>query len=92
MTGFRCKRCGHLVGYRSRPRGVVEKFLLPLVFVRPVRCGGCMRRTYGLVFMPAEQRNENHISPAEAAKPGEVDMLSSPGREPGSDKSDNAVA
>jgi hypothetical protein len=35
-----CRDCGSEVGFRSRRRNFAEKFILPLLFLRPVRCGG----------------------------------------------------
>jgi len=34
---FECRDCGGFHGYRSRPKNFTEKFLLPLMFLRPVR-------------------------------------------------------
>jgi hypothetical protein len=55
---FYCRDCGGLTGYRSRPRNFTEKYLLPLTFLRPVRCGGCFRRTYQLIFVRVRPRQE----------------------------------
>jgi hypothetical protein len=43
---FHCQECGHHEAYRSRPRGVFEKYLLPILMLRPVRCDRCYRRSY----------------------------------------------
>ncbi len=56
---FECKDCGGFNGYRSRPRNFREKFLLPLLFRRPVRCGDCYRRTYQSVLIPVRPRRES---------------------------------
>lgn len=53
---FRCEDCGGVNGYRSRPRSLTERFLLPLLFLRPVRCGGCFRRSYQSWFAPVRER------------------------------------
>jgi len=45
-SAFRCSECGHDESYRSRPRGTFEKYLLPVLMLRPVRCERCYRRTY----------------------------------------------
>jgi hypothetical protein len=56
---FECRDCGGLNGYRSRPRNFSEKFLLPLLFLRPVRCGDCFRRTYQSALIPVRSRRES---------------------------------
>ena len=56
---FQCRDCGGFNGYRSRPRSLTEKFLLPIVLLRPVRCGDCFRRSYQLLFVPVRERRES---------------------------------
>jgi len=56
---FQCRDCGGFNGYRSRPRSLTEKFLLPMVLLRPVRCGDCFRRSYQLLFVPVRERRES---------------------------------
>lgn len=53
---YRCCDCGSEVGFRSRRRTLTERFILPLVLLRPVRCGECFRRDYRLIFTPVRQR------------------------------------
>jgi len=55
---FECRDCGGFRGYRSRPKNLTEKFLLPLMFLRPVRCGDCYRRSYQSSFIPVLPRRE----------------------------------
>ncbi len=43
---FRCPDCSSHRGYRSRPRNFVEKYLMPLVFLRAWRCADCAYRFY----------------------------------------------
>jgi hypothetical protein len=64
---FQCRDCGGLVGYRSRRRGFVEKCLLPLLLLRPVRCGDCFRRSYRPLFVPVRERGEAHVTDHAAA-------------------------
>jgi hypothetical protein len=47
---FHCAACGGGSAYRSRPRNLLEKLMLPLLGMRPVRCGHCYRRSYQTVF------------------------------------------
>jgi hypothetical protein len=42
---FVCHHCLSQRGYLSRPRNFPEKYLLPLMLLRPVRCGNCYRRS-----------------------------------------------
>ena len=53
---YRCLDCGSEVGFRSRRRTVVERFLLPLLLLQPVRCGECFRRDYRLIFTKVRER------------------------------------
>ena len=62
---FHCSECGHDEAYRSRPRGVFERYLLPLLMLRPVRCERCYRRTYALRSIPARLH-----APASARRSG----------------------
>jgi hypothetical protein len=54
---YQCHRCGSLTAYHSRPRNFLEKYVLPLLLHRPIRCGGCARRFYKPVFMQAWRRD-----------------------------------
>ncbi|MGA1985868.1 MAG: hypothetical protein ABSG72_06325 [Candidatus Sulfotelmatobacter sp.] len=56
---YRCSDCGSAAGFRSRRRTLTERFILPLLFLRPVRCGECFRRDYRLVFVPVSDRLSN---------------------------------
>jgi hypothetical protein len=53
---YRCRDCGSELGFRSRRRTVIERFLLPLFLLRPVRCGECFRRNYHLIFTKVRDR------------------------------------
>jgi hypothetical protein len=52
---FRCPECGCHAGYRSRPRGFFEKYILSLM-MRPVRCDRCCHRSYALKSVAVEKR------------------------------------
>jgi hypothetical protein len=56
---FHCAACGGGNAYRSRPRNLLEKLMLPLLGMRPVRCGHCYRRSYQLFFVPARKSNSS---------------------------------
>jgi hypothetical protein len=56
FKAFRCPDCGSTDGFRSRPRTVSEKYILPLFMLRPVRCGDCFLRFYRPVTMPVRER------------------------------------
>jgi hypothetical protein len=59
---FQCSDCGSLEGFRSRPRTLTEKYLLPLFLLRPVRCAKCFRRDYQLVFLPVPERPHREVT------------------------------
>jgi hypothetical protein len=64
---FVCPDCGGFYGYRSRPKNLTEKFLLPLLVLRPVRCGDCFRRSYQSAFAPVRPRRESKKAQSAAA-------------------------
>lgn len=47
---YRCRDCGSEMGFRSRRRTFSERFILPVFFLQPVRCGECFRRDYRSMF------------------------------------------
>ena len=53
---FHCFDCGSEVAFRSRRRTFSERYILPLFFLQPVRCGECFRRDYRLIFTPVKER------------------------------------
>ena len=55
---FRCTRCGSDAGYQSRPRNLLEKYLAPLFYLRPVRCGDCYGRSLRPMSVPLFKKRE----------------------------------
>ena len=53
---YHCRDCGSDIGFRSRRRNLIERFVLPLLLLQPVRCGECFRRDYRLIFTPVRDR------------------------------------
>lgn len=53
---FRCPDCGGSAAYRSRRRSVFERYVLPFLLLRPVRCANCFRRSSVSVFVVARPR------------------------------------
>lgn len=53
---YRCFDCGNGTGFRSRPRTFSERYVLPVLLLRPVRCSECFRRDYRLLFVPVKDR------------------------------------
>ena len=53
---FYCRWCGFQGAYRSRPRSFFERYVLPLLLLRPVRCERCFHRTYTLSTIPVLER------------------------------------
>jgi hypothetical protein len=35
---------------------LTERYILPLLLLKPVRCGECFRRDYRLIFTPVRER------------------------------------
>ncbi len=66
---YRCRDCGSEVGFRSRRRTFIERFLLPLFLLQPVRCGECFRRDYRSIFTKVRERlsDISKISPGKPA-------------------------
>jgi hypothetical protein len=54
---YRCRDCGKGVGFRSRPLTLMERYILPLTLMQPVRCAVCSRRDYRLIFTPVSKRS-----------------------------------
>jgi hypothetical protein len=52
---YRCRDCGRQVGFRSQPRNLMERYILPLLLMRPVRCAECFRRDYRLILTPVRE-------------------------------------
>ena len=68
---YRCSDCGSEVGFRSRRRTLIERSILWLLLLQPVRCGECFRRDYRLIFTPVRDRlpdsprvNPGKVTPA----------------------------
>jgi hypothetical protein len=55
-SSYHCPDCGSKIGFQSRRRTFSERYLLPFVLLRPVRCGECFRRDYRMIFTPVHQR------------------------------------
>ena len=53
---YRSHDCGSTEGFRSRRRSLVERFILPVMLLRPVRCGECFRRDYRLILTRVHHR------------------------------------
>jgi hypothetical protein len=56
---YRCRECGKGVGFRSRPCTLMERYILPLILMQPVRCAECSRRDYRLIFTPVRERSHH---------------------------------
>ena len=53
---FHCDDCGSEIAFRSRRRTFLERYLLPIFLLRPVRCAECFRRDCRLLFVPVRER------------------------------------
>jgi hypothetical protein len=54
---YRCRDCCRELGFRSRPRTVIERYILPVLLMQPVRCAACFRRDYWLIFAMVRERS-----------------------------------
>jgi hypothetical protein len=66
FTKFKCHHCGSREGYVSRPRNFLETYVLPVVALRPARCGDCYRRSWRPVQVALLPRMESMQFDAEA--------------------------
>jgi hypothetical protein len=66
FSEFCCHNCGGREGYVSRPRNFVEKYALPSLMLRPVRCGDCYRRSWRPLGVHLLQRMDAMKFDAEA--------------------------
>jgi len=53
---FHCPSCGGEEACRSRPRGLFEAYVLPILCLRPVRCDRCYLRSYVLRTIAVPER------------------------------------
>lgn len=60
---FRCKDCGSDVAYLSRPRTLTEKYILPAIGLKVVRCGDCFRRSVRASSLPSRPRDLTKKAP-----------------------------
>jgi hypothetical protein len=67
LIEYHCPDCGSTEAYRSRRRTFVEKYLLGLLLLKPVRCARCYRRNSTSVFTPAREREQRPAIPTQAA-------------------------
>jgi hypothetical protein len=65
LDEFYCRGCGGHEVYRSRPRNFFEKYLLPVLLLRAVRCERCCHRRYVFRTIPVLERAQSaHKPPA----------------------------
>jgi hypothetical protein len=61
LSRYQCPDCGGSDAYRSRRRTLLEKYILPLLLLQPVRCVKCFRRSN--VSMLVSVRNRENKTP-----------------------------
>ena len=64
---YQCPDCGGFEGCRSRRRNLLEKYVLPLFMLRPVRCVNCYRRTRVSIFIDLPERANKLAQRGQAA-------------------------
>src|SRR5437870_5790390 len=55
---YHCPDCGGSNAYRSRRRSVLEKYVLPLFLLQPVRCANCFRRSNASMLATVREREQ----------------------------------
>jgi hypothetical protein len=63
---FECRNCGSFNGYASRPRNFAERYILPLLFLRTVRCGDCYSRSFRTRWAPVQEQRRSKSGRAAA--------------------------
>ena len=69
---FYCSECGGSEAYRSRPRGLFERYLLPLSFLKPLRCERCYHRAYAFRTIPVIDRIPPHCGTTQSEQPSDT--------------------
>jgi hypothetical protein len=69
LDEFYCRGCGGHEVYRSRPRNFFEKYVLPVLLLRAVRCERCYHRRYVLRTIPVLERVQSERKPSEKPAP-----------------------
>ncbi len=69
---FRCRGCGGKEAYRSRPRGFLEKYVLPFLFLQTVRCERCYHRSYVLSTIPVLERAQPDRKQSQSQRSGDT--------------------
>ncbi len=64
---FECRNCGGFNGYASRPRSFAERYILPLLYLRPVRWADCSCRSFQSKAVPVQERRQSKSARAAAA-------------------------
>lgn len=67
ISQFHCPDCGTSEAFRSRPRTLLERYVLPVLFLHPVRCAKCFRRTNASTFAPVRERTQKAEATPRAA-------------------------
>jgi len=67
---FHCEDCGSHTGFRSRRRTFSERYILPILLLRPVRCAECFRRDYWSLFVPVKERLPEAVRKIATSAPG----------------------
>ncbi|MGH9863523.1 MAG: hypothetical protein ACRD35_08880 [Candidatus Acidiferrales bacterium] len=75
-----CPKCFSLDVHRSRAKSFLEMFVLPVVFLRPYRCGQCEHRYYGVVASKKYPLRAEHETPRPAGRHLEHAPLGAPPR------------
>ena len=75
---FECRNCGSFRGYASHPRNFAEKYILALLFLRPVRCGDCSSRSFRSRLVPVKKHPQSTSARDAARLTADLVVLAKP--------------
>jgi|HubBroStandDraft_6_1064221.scaffolds.fasta_scaffold245818_3 predicted Zn-ribbon and HTH transcriptional regulator len=61
----RCPECNGDHVHRSKPKGVLESYLLPILFIRPYRCDACDFRFFRFSSVVPWSRSQEYRARSE---------------------------
>jgi hypothetical protein len=70
LDEFHCRGCGGHEVYRSHPRNFFERYVLPVLLLRAVRCERCFHRRYVFRTIPVLDRVQAERKPPESQTAG----------------------
>lgn len=66
VAPFTCPKCGSHEGFCGARHGFIERFVLPILMIQPVRCTACDERSHRFPFSLSDALNEALMAEATA--------------------------